>query len=384
MEDWTAIAVLPNIAVHEPVEGGVAALAGANDPRVRALCAAAPRLADFLGRFTDAFGEPVAPVVLLRRTDAPALYGGIDALASFRDALALSVIGQNRAYEIVRPRGHRICYSNAFAFYPWMLDRHGEDLVAFTPAMTALHEVAAFHGQAAPELPVMTLGAADIDAPLLEALLARWRERYRTSRPSWQDRALFRSLNMANQAAQLPAGTDTTLYDAGRMIALWVSAFEILAHPGTAQSGLGKVYDLLEQVVWEYPQSAHRRYRCHGPKHGGSDRRTVACRLYSALHKARNDFLHGNAIAPSRLRLTRCDRSLFQFAAPLYRMALTAFLPLPAAAPIPDTDDPEVLGAAIAEHIERASFQKTIEKALLFARGIDPGRGGRRRGRRAV
>ena len=380
MDEWTAIAVLPNITAHEPVEGGIAALAGADDPRVRALCAAAPRLADFLGRFTDAFGEEVAPALLLRRADAPASFGTVEALASFRDALALSVIGQNRAYEIVRPRGHRICYSNAFAFYPWMLDRHGEDLVGFTPAMSALHEVSAFHGQAAAELPVMTLSAIDIDAPLLDALLARWRQRYRTSRPAWQDRALFRSLNMANQAAQLPAGTDTTLYDAGRMIALWVSAFEILAHPGTANSGLGKVYDLLERVDWEYPQSAHRRYRCHGPKRGGSDRRPVACRLYSALHKARNDFLHGNPIAPSRLRLAGRDRSLFQFAAPLYRMALTAFLPLPAAGPIPDTDDPEVLGAAIADRIACASYQKTIEKALLFARGIDPGRGGRRRG----
>jgi hypothetical protein len=68
---------------------------------------------------------------------------------------------------------------------------------------------------------------------MFEALFRRWKRHYLARGRLWSDRALFRSLNMAANAAQLPGGIDTTLYDLGRMTGLWVSAFEILAHPHT-------------------------------------------------------------------------------------------------------------------------------------------------------
>ena len=37
----------------------------------------------------------------------------------------------------------------------------------------------------------------ELDEPLFAALLARWKRRYHRKRQRWQDRALFRSLNMA-------------------------------------------------------------------------------------------------------------------------------------------------------------------------------------------
>jgi hypothetical protein len=70
----------------------------------------------------------------------------------------------------------------------------------------------------------------DVDTPLLNALLERWRVRYGTKRPQWSDRALFRSLNMAAAASKMPAGVDLTTFSIGRNIGLWVSAFEILTH----------------------------------------------------------------------------------------------------------------------------------------------------------
>lgn len=53
---------------------------------------------------------------------------------------------------------------------------------------------------------------------------------------------------MATQASQLPAGLDTTLYDLGRIAALWVSAFEILTHPRKGKAGLGSAYACLSAV----------------------------------------------------------------------------------------------------------------------------------------
>lgn len=247
MTDWRAIALLPNLDVADAVEGDALALVGQEETRVRALRRASRNLDRLLSRFTDAFGVSIRPAVLLQPADAPVWTRNIDAIASFRDAVAIATVTYARALELNHPRGHRITFSNWFWLYPWMLDRNDEHLIASTPAMHALHDASRFRGQSAPELSPMTLSSQDLDEPLLEALLARWRRRYAARRPSWPDRALFRSLNMAQQAAQTPAGIDTTFYDVGRMIALWVSAFEILAHPGDGKSGLSVVYDLLDR-----------------------------------------------------------------------------------------------------------------------------------------
>ena len=381
IEAWTAATVLPNIALQEPIEGGLAALVPRHDPRVKALCREHPNFRKFLAKFTDAFGEKLHPAVLIVRTDAPQSIFNIDALASFRDAIALSVVPRSRAFQITHGVNHGINFSNMFWFYPWMLDKNNEDLIASTPGLLGVHEVAAFRGQSSPEIPGRMLSAADIDGPLLAALLARWRHRYAGRKPEWPDRALFRSLNMANQAAQLPAGSDTTFYDVGRSIALWVSAFEILAHPGTGKSNLWAVYDLFDGVEWQYRLSGFRRYKAYEAGRKGMGHRPVACWLYGEIYQARNDFLHGNPVAASRLTVKAANRSLFQYTAPLYRMALTGFLPLRWSEPFPSTDDAEALGKNIAERIDFGSYQKAIEKALLTARSKDLSPRGQRRRR---
>jgi hypothetical protein len=378
MTSWRAMAVLPNIEVGTPVEGGLGALVGYEDKRLKAIRRAHPNLDRFLGRFTDAFGVKLRPAVMIQRLDAPDWTRNVDAIASFRDAVVLATVPYNRALEVNHLRGHRITFSNSFWLYPWMLDRNNEDLIANTPGMLALHQVETFKGQSAPEMPGMTLTDADLDLPLLDALLARWHQRYNTRKPDWSDRALFRSLNMAHQAAQLPAGMDTTFYDVGRMIALWVSAFEILTHPGEGMSGLHRVYELLDKVEWKYRKSALKRYKAY-PKKPKSPRRTAACWLYGEIHCARNDFLHGNEVTPAHLRIRNGEHNLFELAAPLYRLALTAFLPLSSSGPLPSVSDTEAFAAEIVRQSSFDHYQGTAEKAILLARGIDPDRGIRER-----
>jgi hypothetical protein len=46
--------------------------------------------------------------------------------------------------------------------------------------------------------------------------------------------------------------------------------------------------------------------------------------IYERLYRARNDFLHGNPVTDETLRLERCRQSALHFAAPLFRLALTA------------------------------------------------------------
>jgi hypothetical protein len=110
----------------------------------------------------------------------------------------------------------------------------------------------------------------------------------------WKDKALFRSLNMANEAGRIPALAAGVFYDAGRSLALWVSAYEILAHPGgTGQSNFGTVCALLESVKWLDPKLAAATYAIPGKQPQTKQLATWICKR---VYDLRNDFLHGNDV----------------------------------------------------------------------------------------
>src|ERR1700726_3480552 len=105
-----------------------------------------------------------------------------------------------------------------------MVDSRGEGLITSTPTMLGMHEVRRMRGQTMAALSPHTLNKSDVDLLLLPELLKRWERCFSTDTPSVADERLFRSLNMANAAAKLPAGADTNLYDTLRSVALWASA----------------------------------------------------------------------------------------------------------------------------------------------------------------
>lgn len=264
----------------------------------------------------------------MRRQNAPERLCSGEAAASFRDILVSSIVtkawSRNLIYE---NRRGRVSTSMYFWIHPWMIDRNYEHAIASTPTTLALHEVSAISAQASPELTPLRIRNVDFDAPLMEVLFARHHDRYMTSRPTWENVALFRSLNFANSASRFPFSADSTIYDFGRQIGLWVSAFETLVHPGeSGQANLGRVFDLLESAPWLDKRCAHKRYKTgHGRLEG---RRNLSCSLYYQLHQRRNDFLHGNPVTMSSLRENRSKRLLIDFAAPLYRLGLSSLLNL--------------------------------------------------------
>ncbi len=363
--DWTPVFVLPNVQLLGAIECEIAALAPAHDRRIAALKRAQPMFRKFLGRFAENFGEKFEPAVLLLRADAAPSFLEIGALASFRDLIAISVVAYNRALELRNPRGFRVLFGEAFAIYPWMLDKHYEDLIGSTPAILGIHEVAKFKGQSSPSVFRMSLDSGGIDQPLLTALLGRWRRRYEAAEPDWADIALFRSVNMAYHASLLPAATETTFYDIGRLVSLWVSAFEILVHPGgNGQANRDKVFELIEKTPWELQATAELAHDTGGKT---TVKRTLASWLYQALHDCRNNFLHGNPVERDDLRLPVSGRTVFEYAAPLYRLALTSFLPLTYGRAMPSVSDTEAFGVYIAGHMEFVGPQRSVEEAILTA-----------------
>jgi hypothetical protein len=332
---WVPVAILPNLSGGTAIEAEIVALAPIDDPRVRAMRQAITIFAELVSRFTDAFGVPLEPFVFIARNDAIAKLSS-DALLSFRDLAAISVIPYSRSLNTVYRTTNRIVYSNSFGLYPWTLSKSNDALTASTPAFAGFHDVKQFHGQSSPELPVMRIEDRDVDKTMLDALVFRWKRYYFGSRQRWEDRALFRSLNMAVQAGSIPANF-STLFDLGRSISLWVSAFEILSHPRIERASVFTVYRLFEAVHYCDRSVGRRQYAAYisRPERAKlkkarlkSGRHPLPCWIYGKLYQARNNFLHGNPIPKRALSPKGTKNGLFWLAPSLYRLALTGFLDL--------------------------------------------------------
>ena len=325
MAEWMIpVFLMPNLRVAHDITVDEMAIVPSTDERLQAYETKHPQFRQFLQKFTDPFGARVSPGVLLLRSDAPETFKSIEAVSSFRDLLALSVIPFQRAKGIVHDGSHHIQYSDYFDFYPWVYHEGHKHLVCNTPAQVSLHEIRVFRGQTSPILSALEFDHMDVDSPLLNALLQRWRIRYGTKRPQWSDRALFRSLNMAAAASKMPAGVDLTTFSLGRNIGLWVSAFEILTHTGQDKVRLWDVYDRLGAVPWRHKKMKARRFLPTSSK----TKRNLGCWIYGEIYRVRNDFLHGNPVNAKSLIVKRSGRNLFSYASILYRMALTGFLDL--------------------------------------------------------
>jgi len=199
--------------------------------------------------------------------------------------------------------------------------------------------------------------------------MKRWRRHYLRNRQTLEDRALFRSLNMAVQATQPPGGSDVTFYDLIRNAALWVGAFEMLTHPRKGNAGLRTVYPLLESVKCEDKNLRKKTYTAYmGSAPKPWPRRMLPCKLYGRLYQARNKYIHGNPVSPALLQLKGSKHGLFWLAAPLYRFALTGFLKLEFKPKMPKLSNPKAFGRYIAERMDFYDAQQLIERALLRAR----------------
>ena len=296
------MAVLANVELSESMEAHPAAFVPASDSRVQEINAAHPIHANFLERFTDAFGRKCYPTVLLVRSSVPERFRSADAMASIRDILSTSVIPRARARHIWQKGNCGVFYSRSFEFYPWMIDRKYVNLVSGTPELVALDDIDEFAGQSSAGSYRATISCSALDRPMFNALVSCWRNSYNSDSPSWDDEKLMRSLNMAYHASQPPANQDATIFDYGRIIALWVSALEILIHPENVKKvGQNELNKLLRKTIWTT-----------------SNCEEYARGLWKKLYKRRNDFIHGNKIDREELKLSGTRSHLFAVAAPLY------------------------------------------------------------------
>ncbi len=329
MPEWIPMFAMPNVQPQNPIEIDGIAFVSVFDDRIKTLRIKYPNYDSYLDKFSDEFGVKLNPSTIMVRNDTPPLYKRVDALASYRDAISIASISKTWAH-ILRYGGYMDGprYSNTFSFYPWLLDKNYDKVATQSIATFGIQQLTSMHAQSVPAFSYCRLLPNMIDDALLGELLKRWERRYSTEKPHWKDRALFRSLNMANAAANLPGHADITQYDLGRLVALWVSAFEILAHPpfGT-QNGYKQVYALLNSVQWRNSRNKERRFSPY-PHTRNTPRSNLPCWIYGQLNQFRNDFIHGNRVNETHLVTKRSDRAIQSYASVLYRMALASFLKL--------------------------------------------------------
>ena len=371
MSNWSPIAILPNLSCGDSVEGDVVAFAGSSDPRLQAICRTIPKFADLLTQFTDTFGVALDPVVLIAREDIiPSLTA--DTLLSFRDLVAICVIPYSRSLSTGIPHHKSYCLFQLI-FNSSMDVEYGQSVFNDpTPALSGMHVVEAFRGQSSPELSVMQI--KDFDTPLFETLLVRWKRHYFGKRARWEDRALFRSLNMAFQAASLPAGVGANIFDLGRSVSLWVSALEILSHPRIAKADLFTVYPLFENISYCDAKVEQRRYAAYVPKWKKDQnkkrktkepRRPLPCWIYGKLFQARNHVLHGNRVTIKTLNPTGTKDGLFWLAASLYRLGLSGFLNL-----VVDKKLPYFLSHAYDKNVPLQKKRKMYDRQHMVERAL--------------
>ena len=273
----------------------------------------------------------------------------------------MSVIPQSWAKVLRYESNMGIKYSDYFAVYPWMIEKsYGEHLITQTLNLLGWHSVHKLQGQPASALSKEFFDLGPMDRPLFDGLLQRWQQAFSTDSPLPDDIRLFRSLNMANAAARLPGGADALLLDIGRSVALWSSAFEILA-PSNREA-FREVYGLLDRNIWRTEACKKPIYESYGFR-SDKTHRNLPCWLFGEINHARNDYLHGNPIAGNRLIPRPAKRPLHLYTSMLYRMALAAFIDLKYT-PAPQRDDETEYEAYLRNHHLFCRYQGDIEIAL--------------------
>lgn len=319
---WSPVAVLPNLEVTGEFGNGFAIICSVDNGKMQHILSSFPKLRDFSERFSDAFGVKEKPAFILFNEKFGNRHKDGQALLAFRNLLAVSTASEGLCHAIESSSTFWLpIWTDTFECYPWMLDNQLEDLTVRTPALSGFHKVEHFNGQSSPQLTHRQVSASRVSSILSLELLKRWTDTFVRRRRVRENLIVFRALEMAFSAGIVPyqyVGTDS---DAGRSIALWISAFEILSRTGNSMHvGLNEVLKVLDQYDCACSEVRRKRYSI---KYKNSIKRVdLIEKTYRSMYSFRNDYLHGNPRSSASLVPDGYNMGI-QYAAPaLFRMAL--------------------------------------------------------------
>jgi len=367
MENWMLFRVLPNIEVpwiFESLSEKVAVVpygdARANDIRARS-----PGAAKLWNGFRDIYGNQMEPSGLVYHQDLAETANTEEALIAFRNIVALTSALPGWADVVSHPDGtpSNPLWSDAWALYPVEVSQK-ETLITVNPALSVGSSPnTPFVGMPNPLIPLYR-DQYQVDWPVLALLLNAWEVHYLRGQRRHQYRALFRALEVAMHALELPAYNLSSMYDFGLSLSIWVSAFEVLLHPGSGgKVDEFRVLSCLQGLKCVTPKLNHKRYvvAVRGPSRRG----TWVERIYHQLYSARNAYLHGNPILKAHWHHTSGNRptALGNLAPIVFRTALKLQLGWNVPKKVQAALEPRLCGHLWADVV--ACCDKLYEDALL-------------------
>lgn len=330
-DEWNLILIFPNLVppVPSPYATDGMYLCSADDPMLQQL---EDNLANrtarrMLRRFSTPFGERYRPGCLLVTTDVPQHVLNAEALKAFRNACAIATTIYGWASSIAHPYGAgqwATKWTDSFTFGFYTASRDGNVLTLEGPVRGMDDRLPSM--KASPHLSVPRADHLRVDELLIERLMTAWRRYYVSRRERPKFRRLFRSLEAAFYAGLFPGDGITSISDVCTRLALWVSAFEVLFHPGTRNVNKADVQNALALAPLGLRELCARRYTVTQYR----QRRRVAFaeKLYDEVYQTRNRFLHGNPVRSKHLLYRGSSRylSLINVAPLLYYAGLLSFL----------------------------------------------------------
>jgi len=325
---WVIIFALPDLNLRESIGNENIAIVPHDDSRIIEITNQSSCARALVENFEGQFGQKNYPSLLIINEKAPEHFRVIDAIVGFRNIVALVTIIKAHEHRLKSTFVAFPLYSDYFDFYPITITKDGDGFLTQSPSISGYDdERRKFKGQTSPSLAGPGHVRAEPKSDLFDELHKAWQRRYLNKKYSeWSTRILFRSLEMAYQAATMPFKNHSTIYDYGASASLWVSAFEILSHSQKGMANLKTVLDLMEDYEWLHKDLRRRSYVV---RYGGKRRQVnLSQKLYKELYDTRNAFLHGNPVTAKRLRpFGRKDVQIITRYAPLlYKIALISFL----------------------------------------------------------
>lgn len=303
-KEWIFIYALPNLIINEPFETEYLAIVPFNDKRLRAIRNNIPSVKKLLTNFKTVTGKKVRPSVLIWRKDAPESIKQNEAVVAFRNSLAISSLLYSCSVTVNADNVFGLIFSDHFDFSPATIGKDGSFHIS-SPALEAYGpKLEKFYGSTYSHLDYHEIHKAELDKFLTEKILKKWNERFISpAEDTWDTRLLFRSLEIAYQAMVTPFRNNSSLYEHGTYLSLWVSAFEILVHKKPGDSvGSKRVREFLGTYKWGPPKLDDRRYIVFKDKSGTKIfRGNLVQKLYMDLHNTRCKFLHGNQVKVSQI-----------------------------------------------------------------------------------
>src|SRR6185503_14476088 len=220
--NWVIAYVFSNFATVTPFESEFLAIVPASDPRVAAFAMRFPAAKSLISNFTDPYGRPKKVCVLIARDDAPNERKTRQSIIGFRDMFAISSLTFGCQMALTESTGWDLIFTTYFDLYPISLSSDVRDLVTISPAGRGLDDAEKFRGQVSPYIISTSLLRPQPDEMLVGRLQPEWDHHVKAKTKTKKHEALFRSMEVAYQAASLPL--ISSAYEYGARVALWVSA----------------------------------------------------------------------------------------------------------------------------------------------------------------